>query len=695
MNLISIENLSKTVKDEPLFEGVTIGIDEGARIGFLGANGTGKSTFLRLITGEMEADSGSISRNRSLRLSMLEQVPSFTPGTSIRSYLYEDPSPKVQLLNRYRRCLENFKDESAHNKKHSEISKKELELLSEQMELEGGWELEHNYLSFLSELKLNDPEQPMDQLSGGMRKKAALARALASEPNLLILDEPTNHLDIETIEWLERYLSRSGAKGAGSSSGSVNSMGLIMVSHDRYILDAVCTHIFELDKQNIYSYVGNYSSFLEQRERRIAEMQKQQERIETILRRELEWLKQGPKARTSKDKGRKMRLQDLMEQRADAAEDSRDFTSSHRRLGKKVLELHEISKSYNAVPVVRPFGYTFKRGERIGIIGPNGSGKTTFLDMITGTVKPDSGSIDLGVNTVFGYFDQLSRPLQKDDEKTVLEYIEDFAERVKLGGANGQAKSESDLSAAQFLELFSFPASMHRLPLKRLSGGEKRRLHLISILIRSPNFLLLDEPTNDLDLDTLRRLEDYILNFTGCVLIISHDRAFLDRTTDYLFVFGDASAPDERGLIRGFTGNYSEYRQAFPASSKKESSGSTDGTSADKRPGGGKGASGGRGGSTDTASSAGRSMDRSSEKSAERKRREKTKLTFKEQREYEAIMTEIEALEAEKEQVEQSFSDPSADPESLPQRTARYAEIQQLLDEKIERWEYLASFAEE
>ncbi|MCK5201386.1 MAG: ABC-F family ATP-binding cassette domain-containing protein, partial [Spirochaetales bacterium] len=491
-------------------------------------NGAGKSTLLHILSGLIEADTGNISRNNNLRISMLEQTPVIPEGITIRDFLHRGDTPVIKLIAEYHRCLENYNHTESTVGSGRDLP---LQELTEQMDKESGWEIENNYLSFLSELKLDNPDELMDNLSGGMKKKAALARALASRPNLLILDEPTNHLDIEIIEWLEKYL------------GTAN-FSFIMVTHDRYFLDSVCTTILELNKGRIYKYAGNYSAFLDRREIRLSTEQNEQARIKSILRRELEWLSRGPKARASKDKKRKMRIEDLMDKKVQVEQENSDFSSSKRRLGKKILELKEIKKSYNDETVISPFTYKFKKGERIGIIGPNGSGKTTFLNIISGQIQPDSGESIKGLNTVFGYYDQLSNHLAKaiSENLTIIEYIKETAEQITL-------EDGKSVSAAKFLEMFNFPGGTHRTLLEKLSGGEKRRLYLIKILITNPNFLIMDEPTNDLDLDTMRRLEDYIISFEGTIIVVSHDRAFLDRTTDFLFIF------DGKGGIKGFTGN--------------------------------------------------------------------------------------------------------------------------------------------
>ena len=636
MNLISIENLSKTVNDNPLFQNVTMGIDEGEKIGFIGPNGAGKSTLLHILAGLMEKDDGNISKNNNLRISMLEQTPIIYKGMTVKDFLFRGDSPVIKLIDEYQKCLEN--------KNHMEspvgaIGRLPLlEDLTEKMDRENGWEIENNYLSFLSELKLDNPDQVMDNLSGGMKKKAALARALASKPNLLILDEPTNHLDIEIIEWLEKYL------------GTAN-FSFIMVTHDRYFLDSVCTGIMELDKGRIYKYPGNYSTFLERREIRLSTEQNEQDRIKSILRRELEWLSRGPKARASKDKKRKMRIEDLMDKKVQKEQEDSEFSSSNRRLGKKILELNNISKKYNNITVISPFTYKFKKGERIGIIGPNGSGKTTFLNILSGQIDPDNGEIEKGLNTEFGYYDQLSDHLSKaaSENFTVLEYIKETAEQITL--ENGKVAS-----AAKFLEMFNFPSRTHRTLLSKLSGGEKRRLYLIKTLIINPNFLILDEPTNDLDLDTMRRLEDYVLSFSGSLVVVSHDRAFLDRTTDFLFVF------DNKGGIKGFTGNYSEYKEF---------------TQRNQTPPPEK-----------------QIIERKDAINRVSTAKTNRKLTYRENQEFSNLETEIDNLETEKTTLETLFSSTDIKPVEMETNNRKYKIIIESIETKTSRWEELAEFLE-
>ena len=602
MNIISLTGVTKTLADTPLFENVTLGIDAGERIGFVGRNGCGKSTFIRVLQGDLEPDRGSVARNRTLKMSTAEQRPVFAPETKLDEFLFQD-----------RKAMKGADPEETAV-------------------------VVNTYRSYCRELGMEDPEALMGTFSGGMVRKAVLARCLAFGAGFVTLDEPTNHLDLDTIEWLESLL-----RGA--------SFGFLVVTHDRRFLDEVCTSIMEIESRQVLKYPGNYTEYLARKTERAELQDRTEQRRNSVLRGELEWLKRGPRARTGKDKSRKSRIQDLRDAGVQKEISLQQFSSSHRRLGTKVLELQGIRKSYGGADVISPFNYSFRRGERIGVIGPNGSGKTTFLNLLAGRVPPDGGSAVKGETTSFAYFEQTAAAL--DLSMSVLEFMTGHAERITL--ANG-----STVSAEQFLERFLFPRDMHQLTLGRLSGGELRRLVLARLLAEAPNFLLLDEPTNDLDLDTIRLLEQYLEDFPGCILLVSHDRALLDRLTDYLLVF------DGTGGIRGFTGTYDEYRE-LRAEEEAAAAGSV--------------------------ASGSRAASAASQRRTPREPR--TGLTFKERREYEVLPDEIAKLEVEHKELERGFQETAADPMVQARNHTRYEQLSRLIEAGLARWEELAARAGE
>jgi ATP-binding cassette subfamily F protein uup len=615
MILLSVENISKTLKDGPLFQEVTFGMERGDRIGLVGPNGCGKSTFLRLLSGSLESDTGTIAKARNLSLALLEQQPQFLSGQTVGDFFLDGEHPTIQLLRQYHQLL-----------RAKDVDHEALHQVMEEIEVQHGWDIQTRYTSFLSELQGPPLDASVETLSGGMFKKVAIARTFAANPDLVLLDEPTNHLDIPTIQWLEQYLVNAA-------------ISVILVTHDRYLLDHVCTTILEFDRGKVYSHPGSYTQFLERRSGRLSSMQAEQERLKTVLRREMEWLARGPRARTGKDSGRKSRIATMQESLTSNQEQMADFTSLQRRMGKKVLELKAVGKTYANAEVLQPFSHSFVQGERIGLIGPNGSGKTTLLEMIAMRTEPTVGMIEVGINTAFGYYDQTDSPI--DHSQSVLGHITEIAEEVTLGV--GQT-----LSAPRFLELFGFPTSFHRLPIGTLSGGERRRLYLVSVLMQAPNFLLLDEPTNDLDIDTIRRLEEYLLEFSGCVLVVSHDRAFLDRVVDTLFVFADD------GTIVEFAGNFSDYQAEKVAVTVKE-------------------------------------VEEIEKPKRVIQRQKKVGLTFKEGKELETLLSEIDHLEEKITKLEKSFSAEESDPSTLADRTQDYTTFRKFLEDKMERWEELAS----
>lgn len=603
MNILSIENISKTVNDEPLFENVTLGVEEGEKIGIVGKNGEGKSTFLKVIMGILPPDEGKISKNNETDIVMLEQNISFSDETTIESFLLDSDSRKIKLLKQYELALK-----ANDNKTYEKL----LPLL----EKDDIWSLEVNYKAHLSKLNVNAQyDRRLKTLSGGELKKVALARVLALNPRLLILDEPTNHLDIKTIEYLEEQLNSLA-------------ISVIVVTHDRYLLNDVCTTIWELDRKKIHRHPGSYEAYLERRAERIMMEQKEQDRLATILRRELKWLARGPQARTGKDKNRKERIENMLSSVHNVQDIKQNqFSSLERRLGKKILECEDISFK----DLFSSFSYQFKKGDKIGVVGDNGTGKSTLLDILTGHKEPTTGVVDIGVNTVFGYYDQLSRDL--NTKKSALEFINDIAERIFTG--------EGEMSSSQFLEYFGFPPTRQRTEVSVFSGGEKRRLYLISKLALNPNFLVLDEPTNDLDIKTMENLEQYISSFTGCCLIVSHDRAFLDCTCDYLFVI-------ENNKITLFAGSYTQYREKI--------------------------------------------KERIEEKIKPvqeniKIKREKKGLTWKEGKEKEELEKKMDSLNELIAKLEESFSDIQANSlGSLQERSKKYEEAKAELEESEERY---------
>lgn len=608
VNILSIENLEKTVKDNPLFEHVTLGLDEGEKVGIVGKNGEGKSTFLYTLIGKITPDEGKVSLRNGTRVALLEQRVTYKEGATISSYLYEANDSNIEILNRYKKAIE-------------EGNNKESIALSEIIERDNLWDIKRAYMAALTDMGENfTGSERMESLSGGERKKVALSRVFALKANLVLFDEPTNHLDIESVEYLEKWIKNTSST-------------VIIVTHDRHILSSVCSTIWELDKRHFYRHPGSFTEYLERKEERLVMAEKEQARLKTILRREMVWLMRGPQARTGKDKGRKDRIEDMQSQIKKVRDEKMtEFSSLERRLGKKILDINNIGAKYGDRILFKDFTYSFTKGIKIGLIGKNGSGKSTLLDILSGIREPDWGTVDIGVNTVFGYYDQMGRELIEN--KTALEYAEKFGNRVRY--TNGE-----DVSASRFLELFGFPIESQRTPISLLSGGERRRLYLITRLISNPNFLLFDEPTNDLDIPTMENLEDYISSFPGCAIISSHDRTFLDCSVDFLFVI-------ENERITLFPGNYTEYREKKDEEEKE------------------------------------REVEK---KKDSRKPREKKGLTFKENKEKESLEEEIATLENEIKSLEDSFSTAEeTELGTLKERTKKYEEKKITLDEKTERW---------
>ena len=621
MNYISIDNISKAFSDKLLFENISFGIEKGEKTALVAANGTGKSTMMKILVGKEESDKGSIAYNENIRIGYLEQLPQFNPELTIQDVISTGHTDIMNVIQRYENALLNHVDDN------NLTTKKELEDSISQMDSLQAWSYEQRLKQLLYTFEITDLSQKVGTLSGGQVKRLALALVLLDDPDILFLDEPTNHLDMGMIEWLEKYLTQS-------------TKTLFMVTHDRYFLDRVCNKIFELYQGNMYTHNGNYDYYVRKSREREENKRIAAERAGQLLKHELEWMRSTPQARTGKAKARIDAFYDLQE-KAKMRRDNNElqFGSDMQRLGGKILEMDRVSKSYGDMTILKDFDYIFKKGERIGIIGKNGIGKSTFLNMITGNEKPDSGTVVTGQTVAYGYYTQ--KGIKFDERKTVLETIQDIAEVIHYG-------KDNVYTADKLLAHFMFPYSMHRQPVSLLSGGEKRRLYLLTVLVSNPNFLILDEPTNDLDLLTLQKLEDFLQTYKGCLLVVSHDRYFLDQTVDQLFVFeGD-------GKVKGFMGNYSQYHEYLEEKNKEE-----------KR--------------EIAAQKQESRVDKP--KAVERKK----KRTYKEQQEYEQLAKDIEALEVEKEEIATKMQE-QMDYQEIEKLGKRLNEINDLLDEKEMRW---------
>ncbi len=624
MHYASVENLSKSFGIRTLFSNISFYVEEGDKIAFVARNGSGKSTLLKIIAGLDTADSGTTWVHKDIKVIMLQQDTPFAEEKSIWDNVLRMNNPVVKVVKEYEMCLE----EDADN------IEKLTDLMAQVDEL-NAWNFESELKQILGKLNLHHLNEQVKNLSGGQRKRVALAQALIEAQLhegkcLLILDEPTNHLDVEMIEWLEDYLS--GHK-----------ITLLLVTHDRYFLDAVCNEILEMDEENIYTYKGDYDYFLEQKSLRHEVQASELQKDKNIFRKELEWMRKQPKARTTKSKSRQDAFA-VVEERVSLKKEDVEVSLQVKmtRLGGKILEMKKINKSYGYKVLIKGFDYTFKRGERVGIVGKNGVGKSTFLKIALHEEQPDSGKINHGDTVVFGNFNQDG--LQYKEDKRAIEYVKDFAEFFPL--ADG-----TKISASQFMEKFGFNAEQQYTPLSKLSGGEKRRLHLLSVLFLNPNFLILDEPTNDLDLQTLRTLEEFLLDFPGCILIVSHDRYFMDRMVDHLFAF------EGNGVIKDFPGNYTQYREALA----KEGF-----TGNEIKP---------------VAVEIKESVIQNTAPKTENR-----KLSFKEKHEFESIEKEMPQLQKEKIILEEKMNTGKLTYDELQKAAARVSEIITLLDEKEMRW---------
>ncbi|MEQ8476022.1 ABC-F family ATP-binding cassette domain-containing protein [Fulvivirga sp.] len=618
MNYLSVDDISKAFGERVLFKNISFGIEQGQKVALVGVNGSGKTTLLKILAGIEVPDKGEVVVNNSVKIAYLEQQPEFGDTDDIIEAVLGGDKKMAQLISKYE-----------HHLKLAETDPKSMEIIGdliEEMDKADAWTYESQIKEVLGKLGIHDLEKKISDMSGGQKKRVGLAKSLIEKPDLVILDEPTNHLDLEAIEWLEGFLSSS-------------QMGIIMVTHDRYFLEQVTNEIIELDNEQVYRYSGNYSYFLEKKSEREQMAQSEKEKATNLFKKELDWIRRQPKARGTKAKYRVEAFEGIKEkahQNLDKVELELDI--NQRRQGGKILEIEEITKSFGNQSIIKPFSYIFKKGERVGIVGKNGAGKSTFLNLLTGALQPDSGKLDKGQTTVFGYYKQ-QEPSFKPGMK-VIEVVQEVAEIVTL--SNG-----STVSASKFLTQFNFSAKAQYDYVDKLSGGEKRRLQLLRVLIENPNFLILDEPTNDLDLITLRTLEEFLFNFQGCLIIVSHDRYFMDRLVNHLFVFEKDKA------IVDFPGNYTTYRNSEKANTQDES---TPRTKQEKQ------------------------KDVVKAETSERK------LTYAEKREFEQLEKEIEQLTNKKYELNQLLVSGENDHEKLTQWGTDLKQIQEEIDTKELRW---------
>lgn len=626
MNYLSVENLTKSFGDRILFQDLNFGIDLGQKVAIVAKNGSGKTTLLRCLMDLEHYDTGRIVYRNDIRIAFMEQSENLDENHTILEAVFAHDLPEIQIVKKYNLALKSG-DEDAVNDCFQELT--DL----------NAWDVEVRVNQILSVLKLDNTDLKIGSLSGGQKKRVALAKVLVAEADFLLLDEPTNHLDLDMIEWLEEYLSKSKST-------------ILMVTHDRYFLEVVCDTILEMDDKTIYRYKGNFSYYLEKKAERQEQLESTIDKARNTFRKELDWVRRQPKARGTKQKARLDSFQDIKKVASQRIDDSEmEIPVKMERLGTKILELHKIGKSYGNKKIIDNFSYHFNRKERLGIVGNNGTGKSTFLNMIQEREPLDAGKVVVGETVVFGYYSQ--ELIQVDENKKVIDVIRDIAEFIPL-------EKGRQLSAAQFLERFLFNRDMHYNYVYKLSGGEKRRLKLMTVLMSNPNFLILDEPTNDLDIFVMSVLEDYLRTFEGCLIVVSHDRYFMDKMVDHVFVF------EGEGAIKDIIGNYTEYRKQLAQDNKR-----------DKKP-------------TEEKIEAVKvtQMSESAASTAEKK-----KLSFKEKQEFEQLEKELETLETQKETFTNVLSNPESSNDDIMNAGSKLAEIVARIDEATERWLELAEFA--
>lgn len=622
MNYLSVEELTKSFGIRTLFEKITFGIDKGQKVAFIAKNGTGKSTFLRILAGLESYDSGNVVFRKGIKIGYLHQTPEFKDNLTINQTIFRSNSDQINAIKDYEKALLNPNDNE------------QMQEAFDQMDALNAWDYEVRIKQVLGQLQIHNLELKVGELSGGQQKRVALAQILIEEPDFIILDEPTNHLDLDMIEWLENYLSKEN-------------ITILMVTHDRYFLERVCNEIIELDDETLYKYKGNYSYFLEKKQDREEIFEANVDKAKNLYRKELEWMRRMPKARGTKAKSRQdsfYKTEDAAHQRKDNAKVDIEINMS--RLGGKILELHHIRKSYDDLKILEDFNYIFKQKERVGVVGKNGVGKTTFLDIILGKTEVDGGKVVVGETVVFGYYTQKGMKLK--DDKRVLETIKDIAEVIPL-------TKGKKLTAAQLLERFLFTKDMHYNYVSKLSGGEKRRLYLLTILIKNPNFLILDEPTNDLDIITLNVLEDFLMDFQGCLIVVTHDRYFMDKLVDHLFVFeGD-------GKVKDYIGRYSDYRLDLKEREAEDK----------KNP--------------KKISVAAPQQEKAPQ--------QKVKLSYKEKLEFDQLEKDLETLEEKKNDLTNQLNENTSNHQEILSLGKNLEEIITELDQKTNRWLELSEFA--
>ncbi len=613
MNYVSVENVAKSFGERILFKNISFGINEGQKIGFVAKNGTGKTSLLNIIAGDEDPDEGLVVYRKNLKVAFLPQEPNLDPNLTIEQTIFASDNETLQVINTYEKALQNPDDAEAYQKAF------------EQMDAINAWDFETQYKQILFKLKLDNLNKKVSELSGGQKKRLALANILLSKPNLLYLDEPTNHLDLEMIEWLEEYFAKEN-------------FTLFMVTHDRYFLENVCNEIVELENGKLYSYKGNYAYYLDNKEARVANEQIATDKAKQLYKKELDWMRRQPKARTTKSKSR---IDDFYEIKERAHKRRNDhevqLEINMERMGSKILELHKVSKSFDDLVLLDKFEYVFKKGERIGVIGKNGTGKSTFLNMITGAITPDHGKIIIGDTIKFGYYTQ--RGINIKEGQKVIDVIREFGDYIPL-------KKGRQISAQQLLERFLFDRKKQYDFVEKLSGGERKRLYLCTVLIQNPNFLILDEPTNDLDIVTLNVLENFLLDFPGCLLVVSHDRYFMDKIVDHLFVFtGD-------GAIQDFPGNYTDYR--IYADSKEP----------EKK-------------ISETPETKGKNSW---------KKETKVALSYNEQKEFNRIERDLKKLELQKKEIESIFAEGKLEGDQINDESLKLQKIIDQIEENEMRW---------